>query len=111
MWSLPGLWRRRASPPWPSTAGPAPSSTRAAREGEEIPPLPPLTERCDTAMEQFRINALHKGEKIACLEARKQYCWYLKGVPYAGYWKERICHVETMAELEEITRGIKRDLN
>ena len=84
---------------------------RAALEGEEIPPLPPLTERCDTAMEQFRINALHKGEKIACLEARKQYCWYLKGVPYAGYWKERICHVETMAELEEITRGIKRDLN
>ena len=82
---------------------------RAALEGEEIPPLPPLTERCDTAMEQFRINALHKGEKIACLEARKQYCWYLKGVPYAGYWKERICHVETMAELEEITRGIKRD--
>ena len=84
---------------------------RAALEGEEIPPLPPLTERCDTAMEQFRINALHKGEKIACLEARRQYCWYLKGVPYAGYWKERICHVETMAELEEITRGIKRDLN
>lgn len=84
---------------------------RAALEGEEIPPLPPLTERCDTAMEQFRINALRKGEKIACLEARKQYCWYLKGVPYAGYWKERICHVETMAELEEITRGIKRDLN
>ncbi|MBU5228426.1 tRNA dihydrouridine synthase DusB [Intestinimonas butyriciproducens] len=84
---------------------------RAALEGEEIPPLPPLTERCDTAMEQFRINALHKGEKIACLEARRQYCWYLKGVPYAGYWKERICHVETMAELEEITQGIKRDLN
>ena len=44
-------------------------------------------------------------------EARKQYCWYLKGVPYAGYWKERICHVETMAELEGDHRGIKRDLN
>ena len=83
----------------------------AALEGREIPPLPPLAERCDTAVRQFTLSAAQKGEHIACLEARKQYAWYLKGVPYAGYWKERICHVETMAELEEITRGIKRDLN
>ena len=48
---------------------------QAALEGREIPPLPPLAERCDTAMRQFAINAAHKGEKIACLEARKQYCW------------------------------------
>ena len=46
----------------------------------------------------------------ACLEARRHYAWYLKGVPYAGDWKERICHVETMADLERITAGIKRDL-
>ena len=84
---------------------------KAALEGREIPEMPPLEERCRTAVRQFELSAANKGEKIACLEARKQYCWYLKGVPYAGYWKERICHVETMAELEEITRGIKRDLN
>lgn len=83
----------------------------AALEGREIPPPPPLSVRCDTAMRQFAINAGHKGEKIACLEARKQYCWYLKGVPYAGYWKEQICHVETMAQLDKITEGIKRDLS
>ena len=83
---------------------------KAALEGREVPPLPPLAERCDTAMRQFEINAAHKGEKIACLEARKQYCWYLKGVPYAGYWKEQICHVETMEDLRWITAGIKRDL-
>ena len=83
---------------------------QAALESREIPPLPPLAERCETAMRQFEINAAHKGEKIACLEARKQYCWYLKGVPYAGYWKEQICHVETMEDLRRITEGIKRDL-
>lgn len=82
----------------------------AALEGREIPPLPPLAQRCETALEQFRINASHKGEHIACLEARKQYCWYLKGVPHAGYYKELICKVETMAEIEKITRGIQRDL-
>lgn len=82
----------------------------AALEGREEPPLPPLSERCDTAMRQFEINAGHKGEKIACLEARKQYCWYLKGVPYAGYWKEQIVKAETMEDLRRITAGIKRDL-
>ena len=83
---------------------------QAALEGRDIPPLPPLAERCDTAMRQFAINAAHKGEKIACLEARKQYCWYLKGVPHAGYWKGQICHVETMEDLRRITAGIQRDL-
>ena len=83
---------------------------QAALEGREVPPLPPLAERCETAMRQFELNAAHKGEKIACLEARKQYCWYLKGVPHAGYWKEQICHVETMEDLRRITAGIQRDL-
>ena len=83
---------------------------QAAMEGREVPPLPPLAERCETAMRQFELNAAHKGEKIACLEARKQYCWYLKGVPHAGYWKEQICHVETMEDLRRITAGIQRDL-
>ena len=82
----------------------------AALAGEEVPPLPPLAERCDTAVEQFRLSAAHKGEKIACLEARRHYAWYLKGVPYSGYYKEQICKIETMEDIERITKGIKRDL-
>ena len=83
---------------------------KAALEGREIPPLPPLAQRCDTAVRQFELSAAHKGEHIACLEARKHYAWYLKGVPYAGYWKEQICQVSTMEEIHRITEGIKRDL-
>ena len=82
----------------------------AALAGEEVPPFPPLAERCDTAVEQFRLSAAHKGEKIACLEARRHYAWYLKGVPYSGYYKEQICKIETMEDIERITKGIKRDL-
>ena len=63
---------------------------QAALRGEPIPPLPPLAQRCDTAVRQFELAAQNKGEKIACLEARKHYAWYLKGVPYAGYWKREI---------------------
>ena len=78
--------------------------------GREVPPLPPLAQRCDTAVRQFELSAAHKGEHIACLEARKHYAWYLKGVPYAGYWKEQICQVSTLEEIHRITEGIKRDL-
>ena len=82
----------------------------AALAGEEIPPIPPLAQRCDTAVRQFEINAAHKGEKIACLEARRHYAWYLKGVPYAGYYKQLISSISTMEDIYRITAGIKRDL-
>ncbi|WP_207720824.1 tRNA dihydrouridine synthase DusB [Lawsonibacter celer] len=83
----------------------------AALEGREIPPLPPLAERCDTAVRQFTLSAAQKGEHIACLEARKHYAWYLKGVPYAGYYKEQISRVSTLADIYRVTEGIKRDLS
>ena len=83
---------------------------KAALAGEEIPPLPPLAVRCDTAVRQFELSAAQKGEHIACLEARKHYAWYLKGVPHAGYYKEQISHVSTLADIYKVTEGIKRDL-
>ena len=83
---------------------------QAALEGKEIPPLPPLAERCDTAVRQFRLSAGQKGEHIACLEARKHYAWYLKGVPYAGYYKEQISKISNLEDIDRITAGIKRDL-
>ena len=83
---------------------------RAALAGEEIPPLPPLARRCDTAVRQFELSAAQKGEHIACLEARKHYAWYLKGVPHAGYYKEQISHVSTLEDIYKVTAGIKRDL-
>ena len=83
---------------------------KAALEGEAIPPLPPLAERVDTAVRQFELAAAHKGEHIACLEARKQYAWYLKGVAFAGYYKEQISHINTLEDIYRITVGIKREL-
>ena len=82
----------------------------AALAGTPIPPRPPLAQRCDTAVRQIELAAEHKGEHIACLEARKHYAWYLKGVPYAGYYKEQLCKVETLEQVYRITEGIKRDL-
>lgn len=82
----------------------------AVLEGREIPPLPPLADRCDTAVRQIRWAAEDKGEHIAILEARKQYAWYLKGVPHANYYKEQIVRMNTLEDVDRITEGIKRDL-
>jgi len=86
------------------------SEGAALLAGEEPPPPPTIKERADTAMRQFELAAQHKGEHIACLEARKHYSWYLRGVPHAGYFKERISKAATLDDLREITEGIKREL-
>ena len=82
----------------------------AALAGQSTPPRPPLASRVDTAVEQFRLAEQDKGEHIACLEARKHFAWYLRGVPYSGYYKEKISHISTMADILDIAAGVKRDL-
>ena len=82
----------------------------AALCGEPVPALPPLKERIDLAVRQMEIAVQDKGEHIAMLEARKQFCWYLKGVAHANYYKEQIVRLEKLDELYEIAKGIKRDL-
>lgn len=84
---------------------------KAALEGLPIPPLPSLAERCDTAVRQFELAATAKGERTAVLEARRHYCWYLKGVPHSSYYKEQIVQMNTLEDVYRITRGIKRDLS
>jgi len=82
----------------------------AALVDNEIPKHPPIGTRAETALRQFELAANQKGERIACLEARKHYSWYLRGVPHSGYFKERISQASTMDDLREITEGIKREL-
>ena len=82
----------------------------AAVAGRPIPPLPPLRERVEVVRRHFALALEYKGEKIACLEMRRHYAWYLKGVPYAAYWKEQICKMETAADFAAVTRGVRRDL-
>ena len=83
----------------------------AALAGEPVPPLPPLAERCDALVRQIERSAEFRNEKVALLEARRHYCWYLKGVKYANYYKDQINHMETLEDLYRVTAGIKRDLS
>ena len=82
----------------------------AALNGEPVPPLPPLRQRMDVALRQLELSVEDKGEHIAMLEARKQLCWYLKGVSHSNYYKEQIVRMNVMEEARAIIAGIKRDL-
>lgn len=82
----------------------------AALSGNPVPERPPLRERVETALRQFRLAYEDKGEHIACLEARKHFAWYLRGVAHSNFYKAQISNISKMEDIENIARGIQRDL-
>ena len=82
----------------------------AAMAGREIPERPCLADRVDVALEQFRLAFEDKGEHIACLEARKHFAWYLRGVSHSSYYKTQISAISSMEDIAGIAKGIKNDL-
>lgn len=84
--------------------------SNALLEGLPVPERPPLAERIELALRQTELYAEKFGERLACLEARHQIPWYLKGVAHAGYYKQQLVRVETLDGLRRIAKGIKRDL-
>lgn len=74
----------------------------ALDEGRAVPPLPPLPARMQTVRRQIELAAQHKGERIALLEARKHFAWYLKGVRGTKKLKARISALTSFAELDAL---------
>lgn len=86
------------------------SEVRAALAGEPIPERPPLKERIEVAVRQFELAEQDHGEHIACLEARKHFAWYLRGVSHSGFYKQQISGMTTMEDIYHIAKEISRDL-
>jgi len=82
----------------------------AALAGRPDPGRPALSARIDTAVEQFRLSQQDHGEHIACLEARKHFAWYLRGVPYSAYFKNQISSLTTMEDIYRVAKDIQHDL-
>ena len=82
----------------------------AALKGEAYAGRPGLKERIEVAVEQFKLSEQDHGEKIACLEARKHFAWYLKGVRNASYYKKEITSLTTMEDIYRVAKDIVRDL-
>ena len=82
----------------------------AAMSGKEIPERPCLKDRIEVAVRQFELSETDHGEKIACLEARKHFAWYLRGVRNASYYKKEVSSLTTMADIYRVAKEIIRDL-
>lgn len=90
--------------PWLFTAA------SALLRGDAAPETPPLSKRLDTALRQTELYAEKFGERLACLEARHQLPWYLKGVANSSYYRQQLVKVESLDELRKIIKCAKRDL-
>ena len=86
------------------------AEVRAALEGEPVPERPPLKDRVAVAVRQFELAQQDHGEHIACLEARKHFAWYLRGVSHSGFYKQQISGMTTMEDIYRIAKEISRDL-
>ena len=82
----------------------------AALAGESYPGRPCLKDRVAVAVRQFQLAEEDHGEHIACLEARKHFAWYLKGVPHSGYYKNQISSLTTMEDIYRVAKDVVRDL-
>ena len=82
----------------------------AAMAGQEVPERPVLKDRIAVAVKQFELSEADHGEHIACLEARKHFAWYLRGVRNASYYKKEITSMNKMEDIYRIAKDIVRDL-
>ena len=82
----------------------------AAMAGQEVPERPVLRDRIAVAVKQFELSEQDHGEHIACLEARKHFAWYLRGVRNASYYKKEITSMNKMEDIYRIAKDIVRDL-
>lgn len=82
----------------------------AALAGEEYPGRPCLKDRIAVAVKQFQLSEADHGEHIACLEARKHFAWYLRGVAHSSYYKNQITSLTTMEDIYRVAKDVVRDL-
>lgn len=87
------------------------AQAKAAIEGREIPPLPPLAERLEVALRQIELAIEEKGERVAVLEARKYLAWYLRGVRGANYYKDRLFSLTTREQVYRVVRELQHVLH
>ena len=83
---------------------------QAALAGQEYAGRPILKDRIAVAVRQFQLSEQDHGEHIACLEARKHFAWYLRGVRNASFYKREISSLSTMEDIYRVTKEVVRDL-
>ena len=77
---------------------------RAALAGQEIPTVT-VEERLRQIIHHATALVEFKGEKVAIREMRSHASAYIKGLPRASEYRERIHKLETLQEMIELVKG------
>ena len=70
-----------------------------------VPPHPTLDERQSVMLRHLHDVVAILGEDIGVREMRKHLCWYTKGLPGGGEFRERINHLARQDAVEREIRG------
>jgi len=62
--------------------------------------------RIAAALRHLEMLAADIGERTACLEMRKQFCAYTKGITGGAALREKVVHAQTIADYKRIIAGI-----
>lgn len=85
------------------------SQLRAAMEGKELPVVT-LDEKLRLILEHATALVEFKGEKVAVKEMRSHASAYIKGLPKASEYREKIHRVETLRELGSLLESYREFL-
>jgi len=61
-----------------------------------------FSKRVTTALRHLEMLAVDIGERTACLEMRKQFCAYTKGIPGGAAFRDKIVRAETIEEYRRL---------
>ena len=70
--------------------------------------IAPLSERMAAALRHLELLAEDSGERTACLEMRKQFCAYTKGLHGGASVRDRAVHAQTIADYRQIIEQVLR---
>ena len=84
---------------------------RAILQQQDVPELPPLARRMDTAVRQIELSASLRGERVACLEARRHMAWYLRGIPHSAWYRRQAVQLSTLEDVRRLAQDIRKELS
>ena len=80
----------------------------ALRTGETLPG-PTLAARIAMIIEHGELLIADKGRKVGTQEMRKHICWYLKGFPGAGHFRDEVMHLTRWEDVVALLHRIEGD--
>ncbi len=82
---------------------------RARLDDEDLPKPPSIDEIIEAVLRHFRLLAELKGERPAAREMRRHAAWYIKGLPEAAAYRQKLVYVNSYGETAAILEDLRNN--